>query len=418
MILAHGQIYEESLQKSIISSLKKEIPATLEGPKLEIEKIYAAAERLYQRVLKGEFDELAAPLLAMAHLSHETFLEYAKEFSAEGLRKKVELELGKDPFSPHEISSHHFAIRRPLGVLLHIAAGNVDFLPAYSVLEGLLAGNINLLKLPSGDKGLSVKLLQELIQEEPSLSPYIYVFDVPSTEVDTLKELSHYADAVVVWGGDFAVKGVREFADPNSQIITWGHKLSFAYVDQKTSDEDLRGLAEDICLSNQMLCSSCQGLYYDGSDEKEIEEFAKRFVSILSETNARMGPAALGMRAKSALAILNEKMEGRGKIFQSPGVSAIVYPDSDLLLSFLFRNVWIKPLPEEKIVEVLKPYRGYLQTCALLVEQEKRAALRERFFLAGLTRLSGPHMSLTEPGEAHDGSYALSRYTRIVDYQE
>ena len=28
------------------------------------------------------------------------------------------------------------------------------------------------------------------------------------------------------------------------------------------------------------------------------------------------------------------------------------------------------------------------------------------------------NMSLTEPLEAHDGAYALSRYTRIVDYVE
>lgn len=418
MILAHGQIYEESLQKSIISSLKKEIPATLEGPKLEIEKIYAAAERLYQRVLKGEFDELAAPLLAMAHLSHETFLEYAKEFSAEGLRKKVELELGKDPFSPHEISSHHFAIRRPLGVLLHIAAGNVDFLPAYSVLEGLLAGNINLLKLPSGDKGLSVKLLQELIQEEPSLSPYIYVFDVPSTEVDTLKELSHYADAVVVWGGDAAVEGVRKFAEPNQKIIVWGHKLSFAYANAQTSEADLSALAEDICLSNQMLCSSCQGIYYEGDDPKDLSAFAERFLAILERVNAEKGPASLGMRSKSALAVLNERMEGKGEIHQGKGVSAIVYPDSELVLSFLFRNVWIKPLPAEKIIETLKPYRGYLQSCALLVDEETRSQVLPLFLKAGLTRIAGPHLSLSLPLEAHDGEYALLRYSRLVDIEE
>jgi hypothetical protein len=418
MILANGQIFEESLQNSIISSLKERIPATLKGPKLDPEKIYAAAERLYQRVLKGEFDALAEPLLSMAHLSHETFLEYAKEFSGAGLKKKVELELGASPFAPQEVSPHHYAVRKPLGVLLHIAAGNVDFLPAYSVLEGLLAGNINLLKLPTGDKGLSVKLLQELIKEEPSLAPYIYVFDVPSTEIDTLKELSHYADAIVVWGGDLAVKGVREFADPNSQIIVWGHKLSFAYVDQTTSEEDLSDLAEDICLSNQMLCSSCQGIYFDGADEKDLESFAERFIAVLCATNAKMGPASLGMRAKSALSLLNERMEGRGKIYQKDGVSATIYPDSELVLSFLFRNLWIKPLPEEKIVEVLKPYRGYLQSCALLVDESKKTRVREQLFLAGLTRVVGPHMSLTEPLEAHDGAYALSRYTRIVDYVE
>ena len=43
---------------------------------------------------------------------------------------------------------------RPLGVLLHIAAGNAEGLPFFSVVEGLLAGNINILKLPGMDDGV------------------------------------------------------------------------------------------------------------------------------------------------------------------------------------------------------------------------------------------------------------------------
>lgn len=417
MILFQGKIYPESEQEKLIASLKEMIPSTLALPPLRPEIIYQASERLYQRLLQGEFDALAAPLLAMAHLSRETFLAYAKEFSGAGLQKKVEQELGPDPFARKSVAPGHEVERVPLGVLLHIAAGNVDFLPAYSVLEGLLTGNINLLKLPSGDKGLSVTLLQKLIEEEPALAPYIAVFDVPSTDIDSLKELAHYADAVVVWGGDAAVEGVRKFAEPNQKIIVWGHKLSFAYANAKTTDEDLTSLAEDICLSNQMLCSSCQGIYYAGQDAKEISAFAERFLTILDRVNAEKGPASLGMRAKSALAVLNEKMEGKGEIHQGKGVSAIVYPDSELVLSFLFRNVWIKPLPEEKIIETLKPYRGYLQSCALLVDEETREKVLPLFLKAGLTRIAGPHLSLSLPLEAHDGEYALLRYSRLVDIE-
>lgn len=418
MILAHGKLYPESEQEKIIASLKDDIPATLKGESLSLERIYAAAERLYQRLLKGEFDSLADPLLAMAHLSHETFLEYAKEFSSEGLREKVELELGKEPFAKKEVAPHHAQIREPLGVLLHIAAGNVDFLPAYSVLEGLLSGNINLLKLPSGDKGLSVTLLQKLIEEEPSLAPYIYVFDVPSTDIDSLTELAHYSDAVVVWGGDAAVQGVRQFAEPNQKIIVWGHKLSFAYCSAKTTDADLEGLCEDICLSNQMLCSSCQGIYFDGEDPRELDAFAERFLRILQAVNDERGPASLAMRAKSALSVLNEEMEGKGHLHKGKGVSAIVYPDSELCLSFLFRNVWIKPLPEEKIIATLKPSRGYLQSCALLADDETKKRVLPLFLKAGLSRIMGLHLSLTLPLEAHDGQYALLAYTRVVDIQE
>ena len=87
-------------------------------------------------------------------------------------------------------------------------------LPAYSVAEGLLAGNVNILKLPSMDQGASILLLKELTDLEPRLRDYVYVFDVPSTDLESLTVFARAADAVVVWGGDEAVRAARRLADP------------------------------------------------------------------------------------------------------------------------------------------------------------------------------------------------------------
>ena len=48
-----------------------------------------------------------------------------------------------------------------------------------------------------------------------------------------MKRLAGLADGVVVWGGDGAVRGVRELAGPSVKLIEWGHKISFAYVTLK-----------------------------------------------------------------------------------------------------------------------------------------------------------------------------------------
>jgi len=143
----------------LIASIKGAIPDTLALPSLFIERIYQASERLYQRLFHGKFDALTESLLTMVHLSRPTFLAYAKEFSGAGLEKKVEFELGETLLEKKNSSRNPWAEWEPSGVLLHIAAGNVDFLPAYSVLEGLLAGNIDLLKFPRGNKDLSLALL-------------------------------------------------------------------------------------------------------------------------------------------------------------------------------------------------------------------------------------------------------------------
>ena len=154
-------------------------------------------------------------------------------FSAKELREKVETELCGLTESETQISGRLFRERRPLGVLLHIAAGNVDALPAYSVMEGLLAGNIHILKLPTGDSGVSVKLLSELISECPALKDYIYVFDVPSAEIETIKTLADIADGVVAWGGDAAVSAAHQFIKPNTKLIIWGH--NYIHRQRRTS---------------------------------------------------------------------------------------------------------------------------------------------------------------------------------------
>ncbi len=418
MILAHGRIVEESKQGEVIASLKDEIPLTLAQEALNPEKVIGACDRLSKRAQAGEFDAIAKPLLGMAHLSYETYLSYAKMFDGEGLRKKLVLEEAGYPQGVEEVSPHLCRKRVPLGVLLHIAAGNVDVLPAYSVIEGLLAGNINLLKLPTGDKGLSVTLLSELIKEEPSLADYIYVFDVPSTELETMKELAQMANAIVVWGGDAAVKGVRGLAEPNCKIIEWGHKLSFAYATSKASDGQLAKLAADICQTNQVMCSSCQGIYLDTESDDEAKSFAERFFEILKKKNLEMGKASLGMRAKAALNVYNEKLEGKSLVLSSDGVSVIVYPDEALTLSFLFRNVWIRKLPEQRIISVLRPYRGYLQSCALCSEGEKAGAITDLLIKAGLCRICDGELSAFAEGESHDGTYPLKEYSRIVDLEK
>ncbi len=79
--------------------------------------------------------------------------------------------------------------------MLHIAAGNADGLPVLSLAEGLLTGNINLLKLPQADGGLSVEAVRCMLEIEPELADYIYIFDTPSSDVVTLQRLAAHATA-------------------------------------------------------------------------------------------------------------------------------------------------------------------------------------------------------------------------------
>lgn len=418
MILSHGHILPNEEQEQVINHLPQYLLDTLKKPNpITPDKVIHACDVLAQKVLAGAFDHFLKPLLAQLDYSEDDFMTAAKMFTKEALTYKCQVELG----TLEPLNEHIQRVRLPLGVLFHIAAGNVDGLPAYSVLEGLLVGNINLLKLPAGDQGLSIFILHELLQIEPDLTEYIYVFDVPSTELESLKRLAALSDGVVVWGGDVAVQAAKDMVDIQTKVIAWGHKLSFAYATLDATDEQLFGLATHICETNQLLCSSCQGIYVDTDDRDEQDRFAQRFFTILSSVHATFKPIPFEMRAKNAIHLYHEQLEANvthHTLLMGQGCSVISQENSELELSYLFRNVWVKRLPRERIMDTLKHHKNHLQTVGLCVIDQDKPVLSKLFAHAGLVRITtGRTMSRTLPGEAHDGTYPLREYSRVVEIE-
>ncbi len=416
MILYRGKLIDSHVESRWLDSLYEDCVETLSTSSITKEQVISACDSLYHRVMAGEYDGLVRPLLQAANISQERFQQMARLFSREELEYKCSVELGKESLSPLKDGTRRK--RYPLGILFHIAAGNVDGLPAYSVIEGLLCGNINILKLPAGDNGLSVRLLYELIREEPALKDYIYVFDVPSAETQTLQRFADIADAIIVWGGDEALAAARRMADGKTRIIPWGHKLSFAYVTEQAREEELYRLAQHICETEQVFCSSCQGLFVDTEDETVLRDMGERFFALLKKTNAERGKADIGMRGKNTIRLYNDKLEKNDwQILNDEGVSVIIKNDSELELSYLFRNVWVKALPRKSIIRQLKKHKQHLQTCGLLCGEAERMELEALLSAAGLTRITKGDQSRMTAGEAHDGMYPLRQYSRVVEME-
>ncbi len=421
MILYQGIILEDHQQKEVLNHLREDCYQTLANIEpLKVEEVIDACDQLAQRVKSGQYDDLILPLLAEFDIPYDYFLQHIPMFEKASLTKKVEVELGAKEQNIETLDQNNLKARYPLGILFHIAAGNVDALPAYSVIEGLLAGNINILKLPSGDRGMSIKLLSELIKIEPKLKPYIYVFDVPSTETETLKLFAEIADAIVVWGGDVAIKAARAMAPVNTKIIEWGHKLSFAYATLDSSDEDLEGLAHHMAMTDQVLCSSAQGIFVDTDSREALDAFAERFFNIFLKINALHKPVPYGMRCKNALQLYYEKLqikETNKRIWKQDGISVTTSDDSELELSMLFRSIWIKKLPKEKLIHQLRPHKNHLQTVGLICRDSDDETYKHLMVQAGLTRITkAKNMSRIIVGESHDGMYPLSLYSRVVEF--
>lgn len=430
MILAGGKIFPSSEQNKILDGLEEKINRTLEHEKLDMETVIAAADRLGKMISEGVFDSV------IKGLSDENADAYAKTAAAlmrrENIEYRVAAELGADFKERYDIEPPYgisgaevrFA---PLGTLFHIAAGNVDGLPAFSVLEGLLTGNVNILKLPEADNGLSVEIFRELIKIEPALKNFIYVFDTPSADVPAMKKMAEISDGIVVWGGDTAVKAVRALAPPGVKIIEWGHKLGFAYVSgYEDKNAELAALARHIISTRQLFCSSCQTIFVDTEDINEVEGFCKDFLPYLEKAADENPAADIGVAAEITLReYVNTLEKAIGaeesvrKVFRGKGCSLIMLPDSSLELSYMYGNCLVKPLPEREIMTSLRRSKGYLQTAGLICESGSRSRLAEALIRCGVNRvMRAGNMSASFCGEAHDGEYPLRRYLRIVNTEK
>ncbi len=419
MILANGALYPDEALPEQLAALEGHCLAALQGPALPPETVIAACDALAGQIAAGAYDSAVRSFLEAFQIGEGAFRAALGLFRRESLTYQCTLAWGPDwrelPPLRHPGFQPIRRRRMPLGVLFHIAAGNVDGLPAYSVVEGLLAGNVNILKLPSADRGLSVLLLHALVTIEPALAPFVYVFDVPSTDLASLEIFAALADGVAVWGGDEAVQAAYRLAD--CRIFPWGHKLSFAYAEPDAAEGDLLALARHIRETGQVLCSSCQGVFVDTEDPAVLEAFGRRLFDALLAAD---GPRPdRGLAARAALQLYNDQLEAAetGRvILRQNGVSVTICPDRELELGRMFGNCWVKALPREEILPALKPKKRLLQTCGLLCAPGEREALGDLLARAGVVRVTEPgEMSRTIPGEAHDGIYPLAAYMRIVE---
>lgn len=405
--------YEESIVA--LEGLEVHVLNTLSQRPLELNTVVEACDHISKTLITRAN---VAQLMAVG-MSEEKAMRELEDVQAmlnkEALLKRLEIELGT-------LEEGH--AWKPLGVLLHIAAGNVDALPAYSVIEGLLSGNINLLKLPGGGDLLSILLLEQLITVEPQLAPYVYVFAYPSERLDLMEKLVACADAIVLWGSDEAVMSVRRLAPPNVKLIEWGHKISFGYVSGDLTKVDLKGLAYNVCDTNQLLCSACQGIYVDVASYEEVQAFAERFAKVLDEVATQM-PIQLSPFTRAHLNILlhTEQLESRisdtlkphKNVYHGSASAVICYSDSELTPSYKFRTCWVKPLPKHKILETLKKHKSHLQTVGLVATENIREDLERLLITAGVQRItSGENMSKGYLGMPHDGKFALREYMKII----
>ncbi|MGW1197527.1 acyl-CoA reductase [Streptomyces sp. NPDC002536] len=415
-----------------LAGLPAAVEAALATP-LETETLLAACDAL-GTALRDPAHPVHARLAA--HLPEGEDVSVLTELGVflgrEELTRKLRCELGgtaPQRLGRPDAKETVYEAWAPVGLVAHIAPGNAVTVAPLSVVEGLLAGNVNVLKTSSADTLLAQHLLAELAALDPTgaVAERVIVLRFPSSRQDWLGLMCAPADAVAVWGGEAAVEGVAAHVPPGCRLVEWGHKISFAYLTRDAAQDEavLDALASDVCLHEQQACSSPQVVYLDTEDHDEVFAFAERFAVVLAGMPAAVrqdepGPAEEAELTTTELIARLEEHLGLTRVFAAPDGSCRVLADTRAALtaSPLHRSVWVKPLPRKQLIATLRPMRRYLQTAGIAGSTADVAELSRTALAAGVTRVTPVGAMLASyPGEPHDGVYALQRYSRRVAVQ-
>lgn len=160
----------------------------------------------------------------------------------------------------------NLANRLGRGVVFHIAPSNVPVNFAYSFVVGLLAGNANIVRLPSKEFP-QAKIICDCIRELTEtiyldLTPYICMVKYPATKEIT-DRFSAICQTRVIWGGDVTIANIRTSTiPPRSNEITFADRYSFAVIDAdeflSSTDQDklIQNFYNDTYFSDQNACTA------------------------------------------------------------------------------------------------------------------------------------------------------------------
>lgn len=179
------------------------------------------------------------------------------------------------------------------GRIFHIAPSNVPVNYAYSLVAGLLAGNINIVRIPSKDfeqVEIVNQAIKQVMADYPMLVPYITVVRYGHN-----KKVNDYfsamADLRVIWGGDKTIQELRQSPIPaRAGEITFADRYSLTvinagdYLKIKNKKKTARDFYNDTYLTDQNACTSPRMVIWTGSRiEVAKEVFWKNLFEIVQE---------------------------------------------------------------------------------------------------------------------------------------
>jgi hypothetical protein len=154
------------------------------------------------------------------------------------------------------------------GVVFHVGPANVPVNFAYSLVAGLLAGNANIVRVPSADF-IQVRIIAQTLDKllstpaHQGLREHIRLVRYDRNAQDITAMFSSLCDVRVIWGGDDTIHNIRSNAQPARAFdVTFANRYSICvigaqrYLDEGKASALAQGFYNDTYLFDQNACTA------------------------------------------------------------------------------------------------------------------------------------------------------------------
>ena len=324
-------------------------------------------------------------------------------------------------------------------LLAHVWAGNVPGLPLWSLACGLLvkAGNIG--KLPSAEPVFATLFARLLCEVHPPLADCLAVVWWKGGQPGPAATLYRASDTVLAYGGNAALREVREQVPASTRFIAYGHKLGVTLVGRAALDRQrgpaaARRAALDVVRWEQQGCYSSHAVYVERGGAVSPRDFAQHLAAELANLGHRHPRRALALDEAEAVAAWRRAAEWRALTSTDDGSAgnellgdeaapwAVAYSDRPQPLAPTAGQRCVQVSAVEAldvVLPLLAPHASFLQTVGLATTPAELYRLGEALGRVGVTRIA-PLGGMTQPeaGWHHDGRFNLADLVRMVEIEQ
>ena len=311
---------------------------------------------------------------------------------------------------------------KPLGVLLHVTAGNVFLGAIDSILMGVLTKNINIVKLSNSNTYIPGLFYESVLEadSENIIAPFLSLISWKGGDKSIEDKLKQSVDGIIMWGGDDMVESYSD-TPRNVKLISHGPKISFHIVTKKAYEnmraEDFMAMSYDITMWEQSACANSQNIYLEsGINVNEFSEKLDIYMKKSSTRNTDLDPDELVEKIKERSVGEYEEFLSGNKVFSNDQHLITFQSGLALIPTALNRSVKIRQYKNLKSLTImLEEFCIYLQTCGLACDSDELSLYTHTLSNCGITRICNLGDMLNAPiGAPHDGSFNLKDLTHII----